>query len=896
MVLEGLLLFGFGVHPPWHMDVEAADLASYRIDNWNEWISPTTLKPPEGLIELTDDGEMKLVYIRKFINAAANAKDFEHPDRKNKKLMVRGGFRNAGSNKTDGPNVIDGNPETWWSPNPKDPLDRWWIEIDLGRGVSATKVRLVFPDTTNVRPLSEFRVYVSDGVPAPKTVDLYNFHLAGRVSVPNTEKVVEFPLSYYYIGTQGRELAGGVEEGEVEVDFRTVQFVRVRVDSKAPNQALAEIEVETFGDNLALQAVARGGGIVGGEPAVNEPYRLIDGDLMYGPTMTFSPDAEWENTGAWFLLDLGAVFWVDRIHFLALDPDQWGKKMPYQTVNGFILKVSDGSPPPGGAIGSEPYKQFDFEQVANVENRETPPKFWFAVAFPARKTRYVFLRSAHGVMSLQRSYPAKLQEFQVFGEGYACEAVLQSPIIDLGERRGASGKNIIGVSWEEGAQDVTGNPVSGAVARVELHSRAGDTLKEAFRYRYRGREISREEYEKLKPSQKKRCEIDTMYVAGDDWDSWSEAYRYSGQRFLSKSPSRYVQLQVRLLSDDPDITPTLRSITLHYTDAFVGKVFGKVAPKSVPADVMVPFTYTLSSVYGYGDRGFDRVLIRTPSPVEPSTVSLRVNDVPVQPKSVVSTRDSLLVDLPGIVEAHRVTVRRGTIWKGGTSLVVQGDTVIVGRDTLSLHGVPLTVQGSTVTIAPNRVTVRGGSVVVADSTLLSGTLVIRGDSLTVHGDPVKVGFICRIKKNGQFFESFIGHSDQLGVWQRVDPDPGEKAATTVFLPSFSADTPLIGNVLITPRVLTPNGDDINDVASIRFSIFKVSEKAPSVRIYNLQGELVRELTAEQVQEPAYPTWKANWDGSDASGLIVLPGVYICRIEIDAESGDRSITRTVVVAY
>ena len=108
--------------------------------------------------------------------------------------------------------------------------------------------------------------------------------------------------------------------------FRTVQFIRVRVDSKAPDQALAEIEVETFGDNIALRAPARGGGIVGGL-AVNEAPRLIDGDLMHGPTMTFSPDAEWESAGAWFLLDLGAVFWINRIHFLGLDPEQWGKKM-----------------------------------------------------------------------------------------------------------------------------------------------------------------------------------------------------------------------------------------------------------------------------------------------------------------------------------------------------------------------------------------------------------------------------------------------------------------------------------------------------------------------------------------------------------------------------------------
>jgi hypothetical protein len=44
------------------------------------------------------------------------------------------------------------------------------------------------------------------------------------------------------------------------------------------------------------------------------------------------------------------------------------------------------------------------------------------------------------------------------------------------------------------------------------------------------------------------------------------------------------------------------------------------------------------------------------------------------------------------------------------------------------------------------------------------------------------------------------------------------------------------------------------------------------------------------------TYTATWDGRDDFGERVPPGVYICRIHIDADVGDGAVNRTVAVVF
>jgi len=174
-------------------------------------------------------------------------------------------------------------------------------------------------------------------------------------------------------------------------------------------------------------------------------------------------------------------------------------------------------------------------------------------------------------------------------------------------------------------------------------------------------------------------------------------------------------------------------------------------------------------------------------------------------------------------------------------------------------------------------------------------LEVRGDSLLVQlprrvdTEVVEVTFGTRIRENGALFQAFVGSTLQPGDWQQVDP--AQRGATTVLLPSLPGSSDLIGHVSITPGGITPNGDGASDRATIRFSVFKV-DTIPTVEIYDLRGgSLVKTLGRQPGEDYVY-----LWDGCDGAGEAVSPGLYICRIHVDADAGNRTVYRTIAVVY
>ena len=74
---------------------------------------------------------------------------------------LTGGILTAGSNREQASMVIDGDLDTYWESDLDQPLDDWWIDIDLGRTVIAKRIVVRFADTGD--PFLKFRVLVSDG-------------------------------------------------------------------------------------------------------------------------------------------------------------------------------------------------------------------------------------------------------------------------------------------------------------------------------------------------------------------------------------------------------------------------------------------------------------------------------------------------------------------------------------------------------------------------------------------------------------------------------------------------------------------------------------------------------------------------------------------------------------
>ncbi|MBI4531224.1 MAG: gliding motility-associated C-terminal domain-containing protein [Candidatus Latescibacteria bacterium] len=762
---------------------------------WEKWIVP------KGIVKIENDGRIGLVAMRKNINASLDAPQFLWSSEEQQKKKFPGGVI-AESNQAATANLIDGRRDTYWSPDPQDPLEKWKLTLNLGRVVAATRVRLVFGDTLGMKPFEQFAVYISEGANVFPGSDLSRYNLLGRTSLPNRLRIVEYPI----VHEEARDTTSAGLPGGTSLNFSQVQYVQIIFTGKTSKAALAEIEVEALGDNIALGTFDRFGKM---EAHVQEDLgpRIFDGNAGTNWIPPNVPDTEWNSgpvggaarkpAGAWFEWDLGATFWVNEIVTFFGREGRFGTTVNAAKPDGYIIQTSDGSPRPGGEV-EYPGGRFEYIPLVDVWNRDLPYRYQFSHAVdPPRRVRWIFWRHAHGTGIWGRGQ-VTFYEMQIYGEGFPAEASLTSSLTDDDLIKATQGKNITGVAWDAEVP---------SEAKLEILSRTGDTVEVKKQYFNKdGKEISARDYGRL-PANLKGDTLVTV-SPGLDWSDWSDVYTESGGIFLSPSPRQYAQFQIRLISGQRDVAPTFRSLSIRFTVPFVKEVKGILQPTEAKGvDQPTRYAYGIWPVVEAGNPGFNRILI----------------------KSVAS------LDTTGmVVEGKRGRVDPTSVSLGGDSLIIQFPQVI-------------------------------------------------RDSVTVR-------FSARVIKNATVVEASVGNSTTPGVWQFVDPI--RKGATIIFLPTLSETETLFGNLIIDPPVFTPNGDGVNDQAVVTFILLKVLErKEPRVAIYDLKGGLVKEL----VRSPG-GGYSYLWDGRRESKEFVPPGMYICRISIDAQAGKTVENRTVGVIY
>lgn len=98
----------------------------------------------------------------------------------------------------------------------------------------------------------------------------------------------------------------------------------------------------------------------------------------------------------------------------------------------------------------------------------------------------------------------------------------------------------------------------------------------------------------------------------------------------------------------------------------------------------------------------------------------------------------------------------------------------------------------------------------------------------------------------------------------------------------------LGGITLTevaPRVVTPNGDMLNDVIYFKFGGDSVAGLPIESQVYDIHGAKVTSLVTNASEDALV------WDGKDNSGRNVPSGIYIYSIKL----GDRQASGTVVVA-
>src|ERR1700679_2853202 len=79
-------------------------------------------------------------------------------------------------------------------------------------------------------------------------------------------------------------------------------------------------------------------------------------------------------------------------------------------------------------------------------------------------------------------------------------------------------------------------------------------------------------------------------------------------------------------------------------------------------------------------------------------------------------------------------------------------------------------------------------------------------------------------------------------------------------------------VHMSGRVLTPNGDGIND--SVAFTLMSAQNSALHTQVFDVRGRRVAEL------QPVSST-QLRWDGKDYAARVVQSGVYLVQISENA---------------
>ena len=770
----------------WSADAGAQQAAGGGLDSLvyqsrRDWLDHWSF--PKGTLEIDALGTIRPTRIEKDINASLNASQFAAEKDRQGNVVRLGGILGAGSDMAHAANILDGDANTFWSPVGE--VDTWWVEVDLGRLVTATRIAVKFNPE---KPIGQFALYASDGQEAlfPGS-GVKDYKVVGQTTQPNREPVLEYSLE--------RDRVDGRQVPRQHVRYL---FFQVTAAAQEPGQ-LAELEVRALGDNLMLGTLDRFGSLVlglNGEEVSGQ--KVADGDFLSRENL-LTVQFDWRKRG-WLRVDLGSLFWMDTVRIIGFEAPQT------VALVGYKIFVSDGTTVPG-SVEDPVLRDFAWQQVGALE-RNPPPgenraRFIFENSFKAQPVRYVFFSNRNNESRRGPAVREEISEIQFFGEGFVAGARLTSELIELG-----SAKNIHSVYWR-------GRTPPGTA--LEIRTRTGDQVDEIVHYYCRnGQECSKRDYDKEASLFSTSGPTVVELRPDTTWSGWSQPYLRSGDLFASPSPRKFLLIEARLVGWGPDLAPALNSLKLLFANPVARALRGWVSPTMVSPAVVDTFAYVVEPVFAPGHAGFDEILIRTPAP------------------------------------ARLLGVRIG----GDGLAPEQLDSVYTSADSLWLR-LPVRVRNQ---VRPQ----------------------------------VEILFATKIFDDNTLFEALVANSQVRGSAQRVDPRIGG-AATVRLAPAAG----LVEGARVVPAVFTPNGDGANDVAVVSFKVLKLSRVRPvEVDIYDLRGRQVQRLPAGEVHGRTGLSgfYQASWDGRDAAGNRVRPGLYLCRISVDAEVEKAVVVRPFAVAY
>jgi hypothetical protein len=166
-----------------------------------------------------------------------------------------------------------------------------------------------------------------------------------------------------------------------------------------------------------------------------------------------------------------------------------------------------------------------------------------------------------------------------------------------------------------------------------------------------------------------------------------------------------------------------------------------------------------------------------------------------------------------------------------------------------------------------------------------------------HNRPLRLVFAAQVFELAGTFQGEVLDAVKETLPQSIAAgDVTEEISTNslrVFAEAETGDA-LLPDLRLSTRVLTPNGDGINDQVEIAYELFRLPEEVPvELEVYTLDGR--RAATLAVGQQAAGPQ-QLRWDGRDQDGALLAPGTYLLRVAVRSQFAGHQPVRPVGIAY
>ena len=621
---------------------------------------------------------------------------------------------------------------------------------------------------------------------------------------------------------------------------------RVELDSGSFPGSLHPLE--TTGTDIAHGMIERGGDISWMGWTRGQQYHWQEmqlrnnrGEILWRESGDETKAAEIPEGmfGLRFFLDLGGRFGVKLIRFYPRNSFRPAPTTPFQDrfLTAFQLLANDG-------VLLTEHGGPKYQLLAEESNNENPV-VEIAVD-PPRILEHLQLVAMTGL-------PWEIDEIEIVGEGFVPDGRYVSNIFDAGEAAAWTS-----LRWTEDAVHLP------ELSKMEIRTRTGtddspfvfhrrlqkkpDAEEIPFAIDSDSQELTQQDYDNLP----KRDSQGLSWARGgvdDDLVGWSpfsapypaEAATGEGIPIFSPSPRRYFQFQVSFEGSDLKASRLLNALSFSYTlPAMADSLRAEIYPRVADVSATGEYTYSvLAVIRSPGLSGFDGMEISTPSRVE------------------------------GIDSVELLNGREERLaFRAFTGL--DDTTLVDGFRIVSVEDDRFALQFPQVRETQTRVDVRFRSPVFTYSTDFPARVTLQSE-----------------EEAFQAVES--GDAGFLG--------PGDDAAssgTTVLSSQLLGGGRLLDSVEVQPNPFTPNGDGVNDELSVRYDLVSVTAAIPvSIRVYDLSGRMLTAISESVERSGRY---EESWDGRDAQGRLLAPGLYLLRIEADGDAENARQARVVSLVY